>query len=226
MIRWIPLAALAVTLGASSPPSKFRAPSSCLVRGDLPALRCSFYPKVAEPKLYFVPSGGQAYVEPGWDNGHPWPGYLNDFVADPDDLDAGAAFVRIYHLNKPLRLWVDRKDIVRYSDLKKVKGCWPIHRLLIESGDAPQGTVTLGRDGIGRGDADSNLTGRVQAWYLDGVWSVRVIGRTARFRGDAEAGWGNLDLASRKVIGRASWSGGEELDPNMPASCASGPIVD
>jgi hypothetical protein len=227
MMTTVLLTALAVTASTRSvSDGSSLAPASCLVKGGRPALRCVFYPKVAEPELFTDPSGDNVYVDPDWDGGHPWRGYLNKFVADPGDLDAGAARIRIYHLRKPLRLWVSRKDIVRYSDLKRVKRCWPIRRLTIENGDAPEGTITLGHDGVGSGDVHSNLIGRVQAWYFEGVWSVRVVGRAPKHKEDGEVGWGNLDLANRKVIGRAPWSGGEELDPSMPPSCASGVVVE
>jgi hypothetical protein len=226
MMTRVLLAALAVVVGAGSRQNGSHPPSSCLVNGGLPALRCAFYPRGADLMLYAGPSGDEVYAGPGWNGAHPAPSDFNGFVADPEDLDAGVGRVRIYHSLWHLQAWVNRKDIVRYSDLKRVKRCWPIRRLTIENGDAPEGTITLGRDGVGGGDAHSNLTGRVQAWYFEGAWSVRVIGRGPKYKEDGEVGWGNLDLANGKVIGRAPWSGGEELDPSMPASCASGVVVE
>jgi len=192
---------------------------------------CAFYPKVAQPRLYAGPTGDQPFVAPGLATPGRLPDhFFNDFVADPGDLASGGGRVRLYQRWGPTVLWVDRSDIVRASALKRVKRCWPIGQLSISNGDAPEGRITFTQDGSGVASNPGEPRQAVHAWYLEGVYSVRSESSARHKSAPREWAWGNVDLATGRIIDRANWASGEDarlLDrAKMDPGCSTGVFTD
>lgn len=227
-------AASAETSFASSkdktPPTK--APMECFTK----ITSCIFYPKVENPHIY---DGLESTAE--FSDSRPMTRYLdrpshylNDWLADPRDLLVNAKRVKIYHLWSPGVAWIERKDIVTFSELKKVEACWPVKQMVIENGDAPEGFIKFKPDGSGVATNESMGTKahKVHAWYADGVYSVRITEPKTKhpYRESYEEAWGNIDCKNGLAIHRANWIYSPpdkkfEAFNEKDSSCQFGPVV-
>lgn len=185
-----------------------------------------------EPRVYAAASGDEPFVLPGRRPPEPrLPNiFFNDYVADPADLVAAKERVRLHHRLGGQPVWIARRDIVRASELKRVKACWPIKELGIEEGDAEGGTIRLRADGAGVVTYQGALDQPVHAWSIDAVYAIRVEGPNVLKTASGEWGWGNLDPASGKVPERANWAAGESAQvlerPANAEACAGGVVVE
>lgn len=222
---WIVLAAcgfasvaLATAARAGAPPEP-NVPPRCAQTGLRHPDECEVYPRIARPMLYAAASGDAIYEDSRLRSrfaAH----VFDHLVADPDDLASGNLRVRLYGF--PVAVWIERRDIVRSSELRRVERCWPISRFGIENGDAPGYVIRVRQDGSGTFYSDGNRM-PVHAWYLDGVYAVRQEGLSGDWHDWAQ---GNLDLATRTVLDRGAGRM-EHLEDakRMGPSCASGPVV-
>src|SRR5712691_2496770 len=123
---------------------------------------------------------------------------INDYLADPGDLKS-AQWVRLYHIDignsvkhfsdfNPI-VWVERQNLLRYSDLRPVARCWRIKHMSIQAGDAPGGTVEFKRDGTGV-VTDAGRTEKVRAWYKNDVFSIRYVASGEKRLSGKEFAWG------------------------------------
>lgn len=219
------------TVAAPAPPGESKAPKRCVAKDDQVNAECAFYSKVAQPKIYAGPTGDQLLVVPGLEaSGRVTDHFFNDYIADPGDLASGSRRVRLYHRSKPTVLWVERSDIVRASDLKRVKRCWPIKQLLISNGDEEDGRISFTQDGSGVASNPGEPRQPVHAWYFEGVYSVRSEPFTPKKSASREWAWGNFDLATGRIIDRANWASGQDAQrfdsATMKAACPAGPVTD
>jgi hypothetical protein len=220
------------SIAADSLGYKTEAPQECLVE----VTKCIFYPKVEKPHIYDGPTSSTEFS-------NSWPmtaysrrplHYLNDWVADPNDLQSRAQRVRIFHLWSRGVAWVERKDIVGFQELRRVTKCWLIKSMDIENGDAPGGSIYFRPEGLGVVENPSGGMKRlkVAAWFAEGVYSVRFITlpKNRSSREYLEIAWGNLDYKKRHALHRANWISNTrdrsfEGFAEKDAFCENGPIV-
>jgi hypothetical protein len=157
-------------------------PKACLGANEQLRVECSFYPKVAKPRVFAGPDGTERYVDPRFGGRQDWSFPFGNFAADPSDLHSGSGRVRLYDRWSSLVVWVERDDIVPFSALRKVKGGWPMRRLEIINGDSEAGVIEFKPDGSGV-VSNQGTRKRVQAWHVQGVYSVREVGPAARYSG-------------------------------------------
>lgn len=239
MRRWVHVAAIllgcAISPARGEPlahPSESKAPTKCFDKYHQARPECAFHPRVAQPRIYAGPAGDQPYPVPGLKPSERLPaGFFNDYVADPDDLATGKERVRLYGAWRPSVLWIARTEIVRWTELKRVTGCWPIRRLQVPEGDAEEGWITLERHGSGVLSKPGMPAQPVHAWYVDGVYSIRVEGRNRLSANSVtvEWGWGSIDPGTGKVLEQsgiaAPWDVEVVERREMGEACASGVIV-
>jgi hypothetical protein len=217
------IAAFFVSGDAVDASVKTHAPARCIEPRVGVRRECAFYPKAPQPKVYTSASGDERYEDAM--ARHPM--FFNGLAADPEDMASGKRRVRIYDPYQPLTFWVDRDDVVRESDLKKVRKCWPIRRSIIVMGDSPGGEIVFQRDGKGVLRLEG-LKRKVRAWYFEGVFSIRDADLPVGSGHNGEYAWGNLDLQNGTASDR---SGGIDKHFVVPlgepgSECESGPATD
>jgi hypothetical protein len=220
------------SISAAPPGQETRAPPECL----LEVTQCIFYPKVTKPHIYDSPISNNEFR-------NSWPmteysrrplHYFNDWVVAPGDFPSTAQRVRIFHLWSPDVAWIERADIVRFSDLRAVNYCWPIKHMDIENGDAPGGAIKFRPNGLGvlENPSGGQRKIKVAAWFAEGVYSVRPVAQVNGpvRREDAEYAWGNIDFKNQVASHRANWianseNGRFEGFAKTESRCKNGPVV-
>jgi len=206
------LAVLPFLLGAKIVPWK-TAPRECREENTT----CIIYPKTWDPQFYKGPSTREPLPMGKYPRGF---FDINSYRADPTDL-SGAQWVRLYFIEGEIA-WIERQNLLRFSDLKPAKRCWPIKRMHIEAGDSPPGSIVFKPDGTGLVDGKF----KVRAWYADEVFSIRYV---APKRGDIDGrqiAWGYLYPLT--VVHKSNWIAPtvDEDYFKKTASCRGGPEVE
>jgi hypothetical protein len=220
------------SIAANPPKNDTKTPPVCLRE----ITQCIFYPKATKPHIYDSPTSNNEFR-------NSWPmteysrrplHYFNDWVVAPGDFQSAGQRVRIFHLWSPSIAWIERADIVRFSELRPVNHCWPIKHLDIENGDAPGGTIQFRPNGLGMLENPSGGLSkiRVAAWFAEGVYSVRPVVQVSNpvRREDAEYAWGNIDFKNQIASHRANWIANSETGrfegfAGTESRCKNGPIV-
>lgn len=200
------------------------APKECR---DRQSTKCIVYPTDWNTPFYKGPSTKAPIGKyPHFD--------INSYRADPGDLK-GARWVRLHHIDIGNRtedlgdrvVWVERINLLRYSELRPVTRCWRIKRMYIQAGDAPGGIINFKRDGTGIITYDQGgRPEKVRAWYKSDVFSIRYVASGGNGPSGKEFSWGYV--YSMAIVHQVGWIAPGEIEDffeDDPA-CESGTVTE
>jgi len=182
---------------------------------------CIIYPRDWNPQFYKGPSTKEPLPMGKYPRGF---FDINLYRGDPTDLRS-AQWVRLYFIEGDIA-WIERKKLLRFSDLRPVKRCWPIKHMHIEAGDAPGGLIVFKRDGTGVVSYQRKKPDEVKAWYADDVFSIRYLKPKNEDIDGRQAAWSYV--YSMAIVHKSNWISEGTIEDFFEdtKSCSKGPEVE